>query len=675
MRFGKSDFCSWKRGIEKEWLLTNGIGGFASSTITGGNSRRYHGLLTASLKPPVDRRLVISQLHESVEIGQKKYNIHSFSTGDFIMEGYLHLQSFEKSPLPEYVYTIGALYIKKTILLVHGENTVAVVYKVRTGPEAASLRLTPLVNFRDYHGNSSKQYMHFTQEAGKDRTTVHPAGTDVSIYLICNESCFTQYESCWFENMFYDAEDERGLYAKEDHYIPGSFDIEIAPHSSKTITFIGTIEKDRAVREPYEDGTVLIRKEEERLAALVRRAGYEDEFADALVRAADHFIAYRRSTDSMTILAGFPWFTDWGRDSMISLCGLTLCTKRYNDAAQILTAYSRYVKNGLLPNMFPDDGGDPGYNTVDAALWYFEAISKYVEYTGDLKLVKDQLFDSMLQIYKGYRYGTLNNIRMDRDGLIASGGGDTQLTWMDAKTGNTVFTPRGGKTVEINALWYNALKVLEKFSGLLGKNKEEYAELAALVRVSFCKVFWNNSGGCLYDVVTDTFSDDSVRPNQIIAVSLTYPVLDGRRAELVVEKVWNELYTPYGIRTLSPSSRDYRGHYTGDQYSRDSAYHQGTAWPWLTGHFITAFKRTLGRQPIYSDTAESFIEPFIDHLNNACLGSISEIFDGDEPHAPKGCFAQAWSVAEILRAYSEDILSRGGSANVFDAKESNRRGV
>lgn len=668
MRFGKNDFCSWERSIEKEWLLTNGIGGFASSTVTGGNSRRYHGLLTASLKPPVDRRLIISQLHESIEIGQRKYNIHSFSTGDFIMEGYRHLQSFEQNPLPEFVYTIGAVYIKKTILLVHGENTVTVVYKVRTGPEAASLRLTPLVNFRDYHGNSSKEYMYFSQKAGKDRTIVHPSGTGVNIYLICNEGCYTAYDNSWFENMFYDAEKERGLHANEDHYIPGSFDIEIGPHSSKTITFIGTIDVDRATREPYEDGAVLIRKEEERLAALIQKAGYGDAFADALVCAADHFVAYRRSTDSMTILAGFPWFTDWGRDSMISLCGLTLCTKRYNDAAQILTEFSRYVKYGLLPNMFPDDDGDPGYNTVDAALWYFEAVSKYVEYTGDLKLVKDQLFDSMLQIYKGYRYGTLNNIHMDSDGLITAGSSDTQLTWMDAKTGDTVFTPRNGKAVEINALWYNALKVLEKLSELLEKNEKEYSELAALVRVSFGKVFWNNSGSYLYDVVTDVFSDDSVRPNQILSVSLTYPVLDGRRAELVVERVWNELYTPYGIRTLSPLSPNYRGHYTGDQYSRDSAYHQGTSWPWLMGHFITAFKRTLGKKPIYFDAAESFIKPFIDHMNNACLGSISEIFEGDEPYAPKGCFAQAWSVAEILRAYSEDILCGGRDANAVDTK-------
>ncbi len=658
MRIGKSNFCSWERGIEKEWLLTNGIGGFASSTVTGGNSRRYHGLLIASLKPPVDRRLVISQLHETVSIGSAEYKIHSFSTGDYIMKGYLHLQSFQQDPLPQFTYTIGAVSIQKTVLLVNGENTVAVVYKVRTGPEAVRLRLTPLVNFRDYHGNSSRQYISFAQEADKNRTIVHPSGNDAEIYLMCNEGSYTAYSNCWFENMFYDVEKERGLYAKEDHYIPGSFDIDIGAYSLKTVTFIGTIDKARALKMPAEDGALLKSNEEKRLAALIQKAGYGDLFADTLVRAADHFLAYRRSTGSMTILAGFPWFTDWGRDAMISLCGLTLCTKRYDDAAQILTSFSKYVRHGLFPNMFPDNDSDPGYNTVDAALWYFEAISKYVEYTGDIKLVKELLFDSMLQIYKGYRYGTINNIHMEKDGLITAGSKDTQLTWMDAKTGNTVFTPRSGKAVEINALWYNALKVLEKLSGILKMNNEEYAELAALVRVSFAQVFWNNRADCLYDVVTDKSADDSVRPNQILAVSLTFPVLEGRRARLVVEKVWDELYTAYGIRTLSPYSDKYIGHYTGDQYSRDSAYHQGTAWAWLTGHFVTAFNRTLGKDPMYSGTAASFLEPFIDHTNNACLGSISEIFEGDEPNAPKGCFAQAWSVAEILRAYTEEILSK-----------------
>lgn len=654
MRFGKAEWSSWERGIEKEWLLTNGIGGFAASTIIGGNTRRYHGLLVAALKPPVQRYLVLSQLHETVITGGSTYNLHAFSTGDYVMKGFHHLQSFELDPLPVFTYIIGDLIIKKTITMVYGENTVAVVYHVKSGSEEVTLRLTPLVDFRDYHGDSSRYYMKFGQKSAKDSTQIRPFDMEQIISLCCKESSFVPAEHCWFENMYYAAEQERGLHASEDHYIPGSFDIMVEARRDKVITFIGTLEKDR----DFADGRYLVDAEKARLAALTAKAGYKDEFACMLVRASDHFITYRQSTGAKTILAGYPWFTDWGRDAMISLCGLTLSTGRYDDAAQILSAFSGYIRYGLMPNMFPDEGGDPGYNTVDAALWYFEAICKYMEYTGDIEFVQEKLFDSMIQIFEGFKKGTLHNIHMDDDSLITAGDESTQLTWMDARIGSTAFTPRHGKAVEINALWYNAIRVLEMLAAKFGMDAEEYGCLAESVKMSFRQAFWYEDGKYLYDVINGGLKDDSVRPNQIFAVSLTYPVIEGMKAMCVVEKVWKELYTAYGLRSLSPHSLQYRGQCAGDQYARDSAYHQGTVWAWLIGHFVTAFARTFGKEREYSNLTASFLKPFKDHLYNACLGNISEIFDGDEPLTPRGCFAQAWSVAEVLRAYTENAENR-----------------
>ena len=649
MRFGKAEWSSWERATQKEWLLTNGIGGFSASTITGGNTRRYHGLLVAALRPPVQRHLILSQLHETVIVGGNAYNLHSFSAGDFVMEGFHHLQSFELNPLPVFTYCIGDLIIEKTITMVYGENTVAVVYRIRSGSENVILRLAPLVNFRDYHSNSSRFHMRFEQGSGMDCTQIRPFNMDMNISLSCKGSSYTPAENCWFENMHYAVEQERGLHANEDHYIPGSFNIEVGSRSDRHFTFIGTVEKDCN----YADGQILIAAEMDRQTALIERAGYKDEFARMLVKAADHFIVYRQSTDAKTILAGYPWFTDWGRDAMISLCGLTLSTGRFDDAAQILCTFSKYIRYGLVPNMFPDEGGDPGYNTVDAALWYFEAVSKYAEYTGDIVLVRERLYDSMLQIFEGFRKGTLHNIHMDDDGLIEAGDENMQLTWMDAKMGSTVFTPRHGKAVEINALWYNAIRVLEKLASKFSEDSKEYGCLAGTVKESFRKTFWNEDGKYLYDVINKELKDASVRPNQIFAVSLTFPVMEGIEARCVVEKVWKELYTSYGLRSLSTLSPRYIGHCTGDQAARDSAYHQGTVWAWLSGHFIIAFSRTFGKESEYSDLTATFLKPFKDHLYNACLGNISEIFDGDEPLTPRGCFAQAWSVAEILRAYTE----------------------
>lgn len=691
MRFGKSEWSSFDRGIEREWLLTNGIGGFSSSTVIGANSRRYHGLLIASLEPPIERHLILSQLHETVVINGREISLSSFSTGNYINAGYLLQTSFELDPLPVFTYGFGDTLLEKTVSLVYGENTAVIRYRIRTGCDDAEVRVAPLVNFRDYHGDSSKYHMRFTQKPGNDHTIIQPYDTDHRILIGCCGSSYEAVGDCWFEGMFYPVERERGLHAHEDHYIPGIFRIRAKAGSDTSYYFVCTVgcgETDAssggiadAARHTdkggyahtdaykyrhegrgtdiYIDvsyGRSVMESEKKRIESLTK--GCSDDFHRALVRSADHFIVHRSSTGSRTILAGYPWFTDWGRDAMISLPGLALSTGRYEDAADILVTYSRYVRHGLVPNMFPDAGGEPGYNTVDAALWYFEAISKYLEKTGDIDLIKSRLYSSMQQIIDSYINGTLHDIRMDEDMLITAGNENTQLTWMDAKAGDTVFTPRHGKAVEINALWYNALKVMQHVSAAIGLDADRYRKIADGVKKSFARVFWYEEGKYLYDVVNDDSRDKSVRPNQILAVSLSWPVIDGSMARMVVEKVWRELYTAYGLRTLSQDSENYRGNYLGDRFERDSAYHQGTVWPWLTGHFITAFSRTFGREPVYADMPRAFTEPFIDHMQHACLGSISEIFDGNEPLMPRGCFAQAWSVAEVLRAYTEHVLER-----------------
>jgi predicted glycogen debranching enzyme len=652
VEFGKSDWRTYELGIRKEWLLTNGIGGYASSTIIGANTRRYHGLLVAALKPPVQRHMILSKIDETLEVGGRSYNLYSFASGEYIMKGFNHLQRFVSEPLPTFIYSVEDVHIEKTVCMVYGENSVIVHYNIISGGNGLKLRLTPLINFRDYHHDSRRSHMRFRQKAGADGTIVNPYDLDMDIKLSCSGECFTELDNSWFENMEYAVERERGLPFTEDHFIPGFFDVYLDKNQEKQITFSATIEKDRI----YTDGPALIRIETQRLSSLVHQAGYEDEFACRFVAAADNFIVYRKSTDAKTIIAGYPWFTDWGRDTMISLCGLTLVTRRYQDAALILQTFARYIKHGLVPNMFPDEGQEPAYNSVDASLWYFEAVNKFLQYTGNQEFIKNNLYNSLKEIINSFVNGTLFNIRMDADCLVSAGNRETQLTWMDAKIGSWVVTPRHGKAVEINALWYNALCVMEKLAGIFGDDTSNYSGIAGKLKESFSSSFWNYEQNCLFDVINEDYKDGSIRPNQIMAVSLSYPVLDGDMARAVVEKVWSELYTSYGLRSLSSLSKYYRGTYLGDQYMRDGAYHQGTVWAWPMGQFITAFTRVFGKQGKYRKIAASFLKPFKDHLNDACIGSISEIFDGDEPLVPRGCFAQAWSVGEILRAYVEEIM-------------------
>ncbi len=652
MEFGKSYWYSYEQGSEREWLITNGIGGYASGSLICSNSRRYHGLLIAALKPPTSRYLLLSNLLEDIIIDDTSVSLSSFKTLDgYVNEGYAYLQRVQYNFLPEFVYSYKDIIIKKKIAMKYGENTTVVQYEIRNGSKAATLKLTPLVNSRDHHHKNHREYLKFSTQEKQGEVTIYPEDSHIKLRIGVNIGEYQKLEDCYFYNMLYTIEQERGLDNCEDHFIPGYFNISLKPSETKVISFIATTESYDVFKI---EASQIIKEEEGRLIELLEKKAYNNKLCRRLVLAADNFIVYRNSTKSKTVIAGYPWFTDWGRDTMIAFSGLTLATGRYEDAKDILYTFSKYVNYGLLPNMFPDDGEQPAYNSVDAALWYFEAVMSYLEYTQDYSFIKDKIYNCLKEICSSFIGGTIFDIKMTEDGLVTAGNQHTQLTWMDAKVGGWVVTPRHGKAVEINALWYNALMIMSKLAKKF-EDKDIYLELANKAKESFDKVFWNDKDGCLYDVVNELGKDTSIRPNQIIAIGLTYAVVTEDKAKKIVEKVWEQLYTPYGLRSLSKDSSNYRGVYSGDVLSRDGAYHQGTVWTWPLGRFIKAYVRVNDSSQQARKNALDFIMPFVDHIKDSGLGSISEIFDGDAPYYPRGCFAQAWSVSEILRAAVEDV--------------------
>lgn len=658
MEFGKSYWYTYEQGSSREWLITNGIGGYASGSLICSNSRRYHGLLIAALKPPTSRYLLLSNVLEDICLeGGEVISISSFKTKDgYINTGYNHLQRVQYEFLPQFIYSYRDIFIKKKVAMKYRENTTVIQYEIRNGSKNAVFKLMPLVNFRDHHYKSESRFLKFDVSNNQKEVTLYPADSDIVFRLGTDAGDFNKYDSTYFYNMFYTIEQERSLDDFEDHFMPGCFEIRLEPWENKTISFYATTEEFGFSEINTGD---IIEEEERRLKELLDIKAYSNRLCRRLVLAADNFIVYRKSTDSKTVIAGYPWFTDWGRDTMIALTGLTLTTGRYEDAKDILYTFSKYVSYGLIPNMFPDDGEQPIYNSVDAALWYFEAVNSYLQYTGDYSFVQNNIYDSLKQICSSFIKGTVFDIKMTEDGLVTAGNKYTQLTWMDAKVGEWVVTPRHGKAVEINALWYNALMIMSKLTKKF-RDQDIYGSVANLAQQSFNQIFWNEEQKCLYDVIDGKEKDASIRPNQILAVGLSYAIIEGDKAKSVVNKVWNNLYTPYGLRTLSQQSFQYKGLCIGDSCSRDGAYHQGTVWPWLLGRFIKAYVRVngaAGQENSFAarERAYDFIAPFCDHLKDGGLGNISEIFDGNEPYYPRGCFAQAWSVAEILRAAVEDI--------------------
>jgi len=648
--FGKNDWRTFEQGAQKEWLVTNGIGGYASGTIINANTRKYHALLTAALNPPGWRMVLLSKLDERFTAGDCTYNLAANEHKSGFSElGFVHLQQVAINPIPTFTYSFGDIFLEKTVFMVHGQNTSVVLYRVLNGAEPGLLTLTPMVNCRGHHFMTSAGEINFTQSKVKGGVMLASREDMPSLLLTCDAGEYIA-DGKWFNGMFYAAERERGENPYEDLYLPGVFKIPFAAGESKTITVVASTAETGGL-----DGEELLRAEKNRLKELVTKAGYRDHLARGLVRAADAFIVQRRSTGKKTVIAGYPWFADWGRDAMIALPGLTLVTGRFQEAREILDTFAGHCQKGLLPNAFFDGLADPVFNTVDASLWFVNAVYKYLVYTADLEFVRHNLYDTVKEIIDWYMKGTDYDIVMDQDGLLSAGSPCVQLTWMDAKVDDWVVTPRHGKAVEINALWYNAIRVFNLLSVLLGRDAL-YADLPDKIKASFQQEFWDESGGYLYDVVTPAGADSSVRPNQLLAASLPYSMLSREQAVLVVRKVWRELYVTYGIRSLSPWDPSYQGVYRGDRLRRDGAYHQGTAWSWLIGPFITAYRRAHNYSADSLTQARLFVAPFRSQLRDHGVGYISEIFDGDEPAFPRGCIAQAWGVAEVLRAYVEDVL-------------------
>jgi predicted glycogen debranching enzyme len=660
----------------REWLETNGIGGYASSTVSGANTRRYHGLLTAAINPPVGRAVLLSKFEEAVVIGGERFDLSANRyPGAINPEGFKYLKSFRLDPFPVWTYEVGGIVLEKSVFMVHGENTTVCRWKVRRdssvppnelpnpadnrksenldlkseidardkadSPNAASrnisLELKPLLAFRDYHHLRTDE-SNFDQayKSEAELLSVRPVDNLPEIYFAHNADK-TLPTGFWYRDFEYEIEKERGFDYRENLFQPFSlvFDLQMP-----AAVIVSTEKRSTA------DADELARKEIARRTELVENASSADEFTTQLVLAADQFIVSRG--DGKTVIAGYHWFSDWGRDTMIALPGLTLAAGRPEIAKSILLEFSNHISEGMLPNRFPDSGETAEYNTVDATLWYFEAVRAYAEKTGDYPFVQAELYDKLCDIIAWHLRGTRYNIHVDTDGLLYAGVEGVQLTWMDAKISDYVVTPRTGKAVEIQALWYNALKIMADLAVRCGNAdaSKRYTSLADLAKLSFNAAFWNEADQCLFDVVINGSRDASVRPNQIFTVSLPHQIITGERARKIVEKVETVLLTPVGLRSLSPNDPAYRPIYRGSPYDRDSSYHQGTVWAWLIGPFIDARRKTF---PDQEAKITEILSNFRHHLTEAGLGQISEIFDADPPHNPRGCIAQAWSVAEILR--------------------------
>ncbi len=629
----------------REWLETNGIGGFACSTISGANTRRYHGLLTAATRPPLGRVTMLSKFEEVLTIDGEVFELSANQYPNSIHpKGFQYLTSFELNPFPIWTFEIEGIEIERKLFMVNGQNTTVCQWRIRSkvaGKDAdIRLELKPLLSFVDYHHlqhetpNINSEYV-----ASENCVLVNPFSETPELFFNHNASQITK-TGHWYQNFEYAIEKERGFDFREDLFQPFTLKFDL---SETAIIIVSTEQQNFALAEEFEKAEI------ERRNELVKIAKAEDDLTKQLVLAADQFIVRRGNGE--TIIAGYPWFSDWGRDTMIALNGLTLATNREGIAKNILREYSKHISEGMIPNRFPDEGETPEYNTVDATLWYFEAIRAFVEKTEDYDFVRNELYEKLVEIIYWHRRGTRFNIKMDNDGLLYAGETVWQLTWMDAKIGDKVFTPRIGKPIEIQALWYNALKIMEAFAKKFRDKdgKHQYKEMADNAKKSFNKEFWNKDEEYLYDVINGDEKDASVRPNQIFAVSLQNSMLSMFRAKKVVQKVERELFTPVGLRSLSADNEQYQGIYIGDPYKRDSAYHQGTVWAWLMGAFIKSVERTYPKGRKHKQFVDKILEGFEAHLQDAGIGQISEIFDGDEPHEPRGCFAQAWSVAEILR--------------------------
>ncbi len=676
MKFKKNDL-NLEQGLQKEWIITNGIGGYASSTIIGANTRKYHGLMVVPLYSPGRRMLVLSKLDESITINEKKHDLYTNICKNYVSQGFKYLESFQKDILPIFKYKVENTEITKTICMQYERNTVIVYYKIRNGNYNAKLQLAPVFNFRDFHLMNTNHNFNLTQEKESDKIKlIIDNNTHHPIYMKVSDGKYTEHSNDIFNNMFYIEEEKRGFFPEENHIVSGVFDIDIEPNEEKNISFICSMEENIdeidykqvinneiiRINNIYNNSFLIDNRKEQKTKEEQKR----DDLARLFMIAGDNFVVYRPTFGLHSLIAGYPWFLDWGRDSLISLEGLCLIPKRYDIARDVLLTCTRDIKYGLIPNGYSEIDNSPLYNSADASLLLFEQVEKYLEYTDDHKFIKENIYPKLKMIIEHYSTGIDvhdNNIHLEEDGLISSGTENTQNTWMDAKYGDLAFTPRCGKVVEINALWYNALKIMEKLTRKyekIGKviQSKKYAEMAEKCKGSFNVEFYNSKKKCLYDVV----GDGKVRPNQLFALSLTYPVVDPNTsvAENIITVVEKKLLNNYGLKTLAKGEKNYVDVYEGDNFKRDASYHQGITWPWLLGLYYNALKNIKNSEKNkekkkeletkISDFKKKVEKVFSKEIaERGCIGSIAEIYDSRTPYLPKGAFAQGWSVAEIFR--------------------------
>lgn len=663
----RADLQNFADATRHEWLETNGLGGWSSASVIGANTRRYHGLLVAAIEPHLDRYVLLSKLDETIVVhnnaqpgdnGQFKdrfeLGVNLYQGHTIFPKGNQYLTEFNKDLFPEWTYAAGGIQLRKKIVMIHEENTVVVIYDVIKASSSFILELLPLIASRNYHSlNHQGPHMHWHSEFHEGVFHNQPDG-NLNIFIKVPGSSFKRNPS-WYRNFLYTEEQNRGLDHIEDLFNHGIFAVQLQEGDSLSIIIS---DSDPSMK----DGQELFTRELHRRQNLLYQQP-DNGLIKQLVLAADQFIIKRKmaetpeasslrgSLEGTSIIAGYHWFTDWGRDTMISLPGLCLSTGRFADAKKILTAYAASVNMGMLPNRFCDDGKTE-YNSADATLWYFIAVYKYLVTTGDVLFVLNDLLPVLKEIIDWHFKGTRYNIHVDEDGLLSAGEQGVQLTWMDAKVGKRVITPRMGKPVEIQALWYNALKI---FAELLQLNNQAHDAWvvgisADKVKESFLEKFWYQEGNYLYDVIDEEGDPNKeLRPNQLFAISLPFALIEGEQAKAVLKVVEEQLYTPVGLRTLSPNDPHYFSLYKGDVHERDEAYHQGTVWAWLLGPYVDALMKVKSEK----SKVKNVIDNFAYHLNEACIGSVSEIFDGEAPHLPKGCIAQAWSVAELLRVIKD----------------------
>ena len=667
-----------ENGLKKEWILTNGIGGFSYSSVVGCNTRKYHGLLVAPLTPPARRFVILSKVDEALEINNKEYVLYTNMCKDYISEGYKNLARFEKEFFPIFSYKVKETQIKKIVCMEYGKNTVCIYYKIKNGDYKAKLKLAPIVNYRDFHTMNTNHEYKLNQTINNRKVKlIIDDNSSFPVYMYTSEGKYIEHFNDTFKNMYYIEEEKRGFYPEENLSVPGRYEIELLPKEEKEICFVCSLESN--IEEL--DTKKIIDNEIIRINNLIIQSGLIDikketdsqedkqyrKLIEKYIIAADSFIVNRPNFNLHTIIAGYPWFLDWGRDSMISFEGLLLITKRFDLAKEILLTFVRDIKFGLVPNGYSGFDNRPLYNSVDASLLLFEQVEKYLKYTKDYKFIQDNIYNKLKDVIDAYSNGIDvddNNIYLDEDNLISSGTEKTQNTWMDAKYLDMPATPRNGKVVEVNALWYNALKILEELANKF-ENKNianVYKNMAAKTKKSFNEKFYNKKRKCLYDVI----GDNKIRPNQLFALSLTYPVMncDSDEAKNVFAVVTNKLLNNYGLKTLAKGEQGYVEVYEGNGFKRDMSYHQGITWPWLLGLYYDSLKNIIKetknktQKNEYKERLSKFIETtkktFINSLDTeGIIGSISELYDSKKPQLPKGALSQAWSVAEVFRIILE----------------------